>query len=298
MKVRFVGFELKVEGRPALPDILARLRTDGGADMRQQDRVVLLDSAYDEYFHRGVVLKIKDQRRFVKLQQEQHTFRIRVETLDEASRLMEFNFFILHKAAGLGVYLYHHGSTTLNTFFQLIRQARYRLVDELKHRLAEQQPPASPQAIRDATQGKLDTGIIVRKQKIEELLEGFDSIGSLELQLTVPDVKGGLFQPLEPYLKRETVRFLFDRKHRAASVAYAVAACIGSDNVRAGKVVALDDKGDEHILKLMNNPDYLDEVEFDDFTHRIITADIARFYEAPAFADLAASYDKLQQIVA
>lgn len=286
MKIRFIGFKISVSGSPTLAQVLAEVATRDQDNMLDQHKIYLLNSDASADFHRGVVLTIKNQKNFLKLQQQQHTFRFKVETLDAASRLMDFNFFIVDKSSGYGVYLYYHHSHTINGFLDYLRLKRRECVQRQK-----EQSGKTPT-------GKMETAIICRGDSFEGLMRNYQRIKALDLQLLVPDVKGGLFQPLEPYLKKQNLRFLIDRKFSATDVAADIARCLGADIVKSGRVTAVDDEGGEHYLKLYNNPDYLDEVEFDTFTDKVAVTDLAAFYEASAYVDLEASYAKLKRIVA
>ncbi|WP_143491132.1 hypothetical protein [Pseudomonas aeruginosa] len=92
-------------------DIDFPIRTDSA-------RKIIIDQ--DEKYIYGTVITIKNQKKFTSLVGKGSNLEIKVSDLSKLEKIAEFNFLIINKKNGFGIYQYHHGSCTAPNFGSMI----------------------------------------------------------------------------------------------------------------------------------------------------------------------------------
>ena len=111
MKVRFIGFALESKCPMSFDNMFAQVESRHGVhqDAGDHKRLYYIDSNAHPDYYCGLVLTIKNQKKFCKLTQLQDgKTKISVENLKDHDSLMEFNFFVLHKREYIGLYQHYH----------------------------------------------------------------------------------------------------------------------------------------------------------------------------------------------
>jgi hypothetical protein len=95
-------------------------------------RRIILDS--DDKFFYGVVITIKNQKRFASLVSDKGEMKVKISELADLEKIAEFNFLVINKLNGFGLYQYHYGACPLPNFASMITSL-YRRQLEQKGRL-------------------------------------------------------------------------------------------------------------------------------------------------------------------
>ena len=66
-------------------------------EIYEHKRQIFINSS-DNIFYHGLIITIKDQKKFCELKSDDNeNFKIQVKDIDELSKIMDFNFFIVNK---------------------------------------------------------------------------------------------------------------------------------------------------------------------------------------------------------
>ena len=74
-------------------------------------RRIIIDQSDD--FFCGVVITLKDQRSYASLVDDQGQVKVKISDLADLEKIAEFNFWVINKLNGFGMYQYHYGACTL-----------------------------------------------------------------------------------------------------------------------------------------------------------------------------------------
>jgi len=121
MKVRTYVFSVNTKSKHvSLGDLFSYLANEPRiiGQGENGERRFYVDESNPSYY-KGLVVTVKDQKAFCKLLEgNAGDITIEVENLDEKERLMEFNFFVLNKSNGFG--LYQHTTNLVEQVFSVV----------------------------------------------------------------------------------------------------------------------------------------------------------------------------------
>ncbi|CFQ72452.1 hypothetical protein [Yersinia similis] len=122
MQVKSIGFSIENENPHITSEqILNHLISHSDNEIRRLDYVRKILISDDDEFYTGLVLTFKNQKKNCKSTVKNGQFVVKVEDLKGDEKLVNFNFFCLKKETMKGLYLYYHGSCTLNTLFSQLQ---------------------------------------------------------------------------------------------------------------------------------------------------------------------------------
>lgn len=120
MKVKYLGFEIRTEKNLiSINDFI-----ENNLNFELKDifkRNVFIDCA-DIGYYKGLILTVKDQKAYCKLQGSVDDLEIKVENLSGHDKLIEFNFFVINKSTGKGLYQFYYQSTSLSKFKEILKR--------------------------------------------------------------------------------------------------------------------------------------------------------------------------------
>ncbi len=181
MQVRFLGFNFSIDSKSlTLDDYVNNMigRHGQSYKLSEHDRFLYFNSTYSENYYVGLLVTVKDQKTFCELVRNSGKLVVRVNELDENTNLMDFNFFIINKVTGLGVYQYYHQSCSLNSFghFNNRRFSEfndYMIETEIAETPQQLRTPAKEKSIKFKYRGKLSWEILVRSENLKNLIQEF-----------------------------------------------------------------------------------------------------------------------------
>ena len=113
MEISFQGFHWDCQSpKFGLPQFLNRCQRINGKEYRKR----LTYFVKNGNLWNGLVLTIKDMRRFVTLKESGQDVTLDAHQLGSDERLADFNFFVLDEKSCFGLYQHYHHSCSLNTF--------------------------------------------------------------------------------------------------------------------------------------------------------------------------------------
>lgn len=296
MLVRLIGFQLKVEGKgilslssfftwlaranPAVPEV------SGG------HRLLFLNETHHAEYCAGLVVTVKDHRTYCELVSSGGSLLVKVNELDKDSSLMEFNFFVINKATGAGLYQHYHQSCSANSFGDLIKKKffDFRGVTRKQALLAagKGEEESGNRKIEAQFKNRLKFSVLVRKEALKALIEEMRRVKAFQYALAVPEVPQHAFAPLKPFVKMKSERLTFSVNTPTSFAAAAIDAFVSCTALQRGCIEAVDEDGVDRMIKIMDNPDSFGEYGFDDLVLKLNQLNLTSFEQSWVIQELIA----------
>lgn len=288
MQVRLLGFRLEVTSKALdLSSFAAAVSAVATNQKSAQDsqRLLFLNSNSHTEYHVGLVVTVKDQKTFCRLVADNGNLLVKVDELELDTKLMEFNFFVVNKATGTGLYQYYHQSCSLSSFGYLVAN-RFR---EYKESVIQAEIDKVPEAerseariakVRKQFNGQLNWEILVRAEKLEELIAELKRVKSFEWTVATPTVEQEDFKPLAPYIRNQRSKLSFEVGAPVSTLAAAISAAATRMNLLKGRIEGEDADGLDRVLRLLDNPENFGEYDYDDLAGKLNDLDLTQFQHA------------------
>lgn len=291
MLVRILGISFEPKAIVTLDELFDNLSKLSDKEILVGDinRLLVVDKDSNEKYYLGVVVTIKDQRRFCELSKEQGKIKIKVVNLEDHQSIMEFNFFVINKTSGLGLYQHYHQSCSIGQFAHLVSK-RYR---DIADGLAEEEIAQNEKidekkiaAIRKKYSGRLDWSVLVRKEALENLLLELSLIKSFEFDFMHLESKEPEYQPLSGKVRKERRKLSFVRNTFSHFVAHKISVLANKLKISSGRVIGEDEDGISRAIKIMDNPDNYGEYPYDDVAAKLHNLDLSSISDSWVIIEL------------
>jgi hypothetical protein len=264
MQVRLLGFRFDVESKNLTLNSFAAAVSAQPTDQKaaqDSQRLLFLNNTCDPNYHVGLVVTVKDQKTFCRLVAADGSLLVKVDELELNTKLMEFNFFVVNKVTGTGLYQYYHHSCSLSSFAFLVA----RRFSEYRDSLIQADVDKIPQV--DRTEAKLTK---IRKHHK----------GQLKWEMLVRAEKLEDFKPLAPYIRNQRSKLAFEVGAPVNSLAKAISAAVTKLGVVRGRIEGQDAEGLDRVLRILNNPENYGEYDYDDLAGKLHDLDLTQFEDA------------------
>jgi hypothetical protein len=195
---------------------------------------------------------------------------------------MDFNFFIINKNNGLCLYQHYHNSCSANQFGYFLHQ-KFKEKQEKLCLDEKNENPSLTEKQKKTINKKYKKGLtwelMVRPEKIGELLEELDSIRALEIDFFSLKANESEFTPLTNLVSKERRRFSFLKEKQTLELPPIITNIILKLNVTKGRVFGKDLNGIERIIRISDNPDNFGEYEYDSVAEKLNSLNIENFYD-------------------
>lgn len=285
MQVRLLGFSLSSDCAPiSLDDYVSHMISAHGKahELGEHNRFIFFNTTHSKTYYVGLVVTVKDQKTFCELVKKSGKFVVKVNELDSNSSLMDFNFFVIHKTTGLGMYQYYHQSFSINSFGYFNAQR----FSELKDSRVQADISAIPEADQSASKeksikkkykGRLSWEILVRKENLKDLIEELQRVKAFEYCFASLTADEPEFQPLKNEVRKERTKLSFYPESSVKALASAISNIVKKLGVDSGKVIGTDMDGIDRVLQITNNPDNFGEYSYDDLAPKINSLNVDAF---------------------
>lgn len=308
MQVKLLGFKLSTEEKNDfinLSKLFSYIESNSQEkEIYEHKRQIFINSS-DNIFYHGLIITIKDQKKFCELKSDDNeNFKIQVKDIDELSKIMDFNFFIVNKNTGIGIYQYYHQSFSLNSFGYFLKSI-YRNMRDIKienelNELGKSKPVISQdekRKIKKKFNNPLNFEILIKKENLESLIKELDVINSFEFNYTYLTAHESSFMPLKSQIKLERTKILFNKKNQSKSLIAKTIVSIVKDAVTTKqKITGIDENKLEKILYISNNPDNFGIYEYDDIASGLNSVEIKKFHESMVVKILTDAANNFQHI--
>ncbi|WP_293779168.1 hypothetical protein [uncultured Oxalicibacterium sp.] len=287
MKVRMFGFDIEAGASAiSVKKFMNHLSTVSGAPKKigEIERRIFIDDAFNKNYYLGLVVTVKDQKRFCKLENSKGQIKITVENLTGDDKLMDFNFFVINKSNGIGLYQHYHQSCGLNVFGgQLVSCYKEFRESELNSEIERENKnnggisTKKEQEIKKKYRGGLRFAQLVRKESLEKILKEYKELKAFEFEISALDanVRNGI--PLLGYAKKLREKLTFQKGWGVSVLASEIAKAVNQINPKSGRVHAVNMFDEDVSLRIFNMPDNFGEEDFDDVALKLHNLDLNSF---------------------
>ncbi|PJL17707.1 hypothetical protein B9Y66_02765 [Stenotrophomonas maltophilia] len=278
-------------------DLVASLvKTSGDEDdSNGQFRRIFVDSTANAEFVVGMVVTVKDQKSFCELVQDKGNFVVSVTNLVGANKLMEFNFFVINKSNGHGLYQHYFHSCSPGTFGSYLKTRYRRLTDDSKEKEIDKLKASGhhslkkEKAIRSDHAKGLNFSLLVHNETLEEVLSEFKKIRAFEYEFSAvePDLVKGA--PISNYVKRLSQKVSFDPQVAVGVLAKAIQGSVDMIKPKSGRVSVVQDVDGVEVpmsVRLLDIPENFGEEDYDDVAGKLNNMDTGKFYEHKVVEEL------------
>lgn len=296
MKSHFLGFSIDfiqselIDFDTFITDLSSKQTCyDLGPSHNPQRRKLYLNTTHNPDFYFGMIITIRDQKKFCQGQASNEDFTFDVIDLKDAHKILEFNYFLINKKSKLGLYQYYHNSCTAKSFGNYLKRLLRayctecidsELMNEITLNNNEDLSSAKKTKIRKKYMANLNFSILIQQEKLEELLAHYKKIKQFEFEYTTltPTIKKAT--PLSSHVSKKRERLTFQIPTNVKNLAKDIASFVKSKKPKLGNIKVENDRGDEENLKIFNMPDYFATYEFDDLADKLTNVKASEFYKS------------------
>ncbi|WP_143001941.1 hypothetical protein [Nitrosomonas mobilis] len=246
-------------------------------------RFLFVDTESDGEYYLGLIVTVKSQRTFCELREAGSSFKVQVNKLDRNSNIMEFNFFIINKESGVGLYQHYHQSCSIGQGMNLIKKR----FNELKGQKREQKKNDLIAGKKNADKaekmankefkGFFKWQLLIRKEKLASVLKELEHIKALEVDLSYLEPDSKEFGQLSGFVIKQKRKFSFGKKFSPSSLIDLIVSAVNRSKTDSGRVFGVDEDGLDRIIKIQNNPDNFGEFGYDEVAEHINNLDVLSF---------------------
>jgi hypothetical protein len=265
MKVEFVGFSITAEGPITLETLMLAIEKKsgvlqkGGAGGRQYG----MSTKVDDDYYAGVVLTIKDQKRFLEWREG----KVVVHEISEFGKMMEFNYYAINRKTGAGLYQRYHNSSSLSGLCERLKKYHRRLHQHYLETEFQKIPDITLKqkaAIRKKNKGDFSwRPLFSSKQEVQKMLQKLDRISHVKIDAEYKQTKESLFKPAAGTIKSIRQSFSMNRNVVPAMVLDAVYNAANEHGVEAVSVDGYKN-GIYALIKLADHVEVYRHFDFDD----------------------------------
>ena len=280
MKIRVYGFRFLKDEMPArmqATDAFAYMEVHAGRQVGKLYRcaakkLTLKGVKGEEDWWGGIILKIRDAKKFTKLVNKDGKLVFTTSDLAEGERLAEINFFLAHGETGAGIYAHHYQSASLSSFGWLARknfdEARKWKMD---HEPLLKDPDAKAKdkkRLRAGYKGKLTIEQLARQEDFRALVKNLKKVKSFEVSLGTVTTKERWFRNVIKRADSEKITFYFppdvDVDALSSDIGLALNGVLKDAALEDAKVVGTAPTGKPETVLFGTNALVLAEVDYDD----------------------------------
>ncbi|MDF2186210.1 hypothetical protein O1O06_15830 [Grimontia hollisae] len=249
-------------------------------------------------FYIGMVVTVRDQKKFCKGKVANGDFTFDVVNLRKADKVLEFNYFIINKESGLGLYQHYHQSCAPRILGKMLKDLSavhsrsnadaFIASEEMK--AGKEFSNSKRSKLRKPYLSELNFSILVRQEKLQELLTKYKKIKSFEFEYAylTPDQQAATPLATHVLKKKETLRF--HTPTNVANLAASIASFTKITDLKSGRIKVENDHGDEFPIRIFDMPDYFAVYDFDDLADKLANVKASEFYSSKIVDLLLGSY--------
>jgi len=288
MKIKLLGLDFAVGNGITLADLFQHIQINNGSPREVAGYSRFLYTADKAGYYVGLLITTKNHNKYLEFKHDSTSAKLEARETSEGSKLADFNFFVMNKSSGRGIYQYYHQSCSLNVFGALCKS----YYEEIKAsriiaaRTAIGSPSAKQErAIQVQYKGTLTWATVVRKENFQELVAQFKQVKNIKLNVATLAYEETIFTPLARVASRLTQRYSFKADTSVAEIVKGIKAVFKETKVEGARAEGIGDDDLEQVVKLTNTPDFFGEFEFDKIASNM-TIEPSKFAESEFLTDI------------
>lgn len=298
MLVRVSAFEMAISSDMYdLRSFVGELTARSGQEYK--GKIFYFDASSFDDFCVGVIITVKDQSKFCKLKsQADGSAKISVSNLEEAEKIMDFNFFAINLENGVGVYQGYHQAPALKTLSNRFKSVAKELRDnyvadgEAALHQSGRHTAAAVRRLKREARIRVGANPIISTQDLERRLAAYRKIKGLEYTYTVLVPRVAHATPLSDKVKKKRETLFFTNPNLVTQLAHEISLAIQDFAIRNGRVIVEDEDEDVKSVKIFEMPEVLWEEEYDVVVTKIDDIDPGDFAANKYLNEIMALFDK------
>ncbi|MBU2907871.1 hypothetical protein BCU30_021790 [Vibrio lentus] len=308
MDVKYLGFDISVEHESAgvsPKEFFEHLEQENILIMQKdvdgnesEHRQIFVNTTHDEDYYLGLIVTFKEQRKLPRAEKTLTGLTFKVSSLeDPTQRFMDFNFFIVNKENGLGLYQHYHQSCSLNIAGILLKKSFRELsnskieaaIDLEKITLrAEQKKLTNRQEVklRKSMKSSIVFTPLVTVDELEDVLKSYKKLKSIEFEYSFLDARNTKGLALSRYVSKRKEKLTFNSTFSINSLARDIKAFTERSDVNSGRVIAEDYDGTSVPVKLFNAGSCFKVEDFDDLAQKLHGVEVSKFHSCDVIASM------------
>lgn len=297
MKVKYVGFKLFSKSeRFDTAAFLNHLHDISGYRFEgvASDRYFFFDNGHRHGYLLGLVVTLKDQKRFCRAEMEGGDFRLKTEELLHDDKLVDFNFFVLRKDTNKGVFQYYHNSCSPNVFGDVCKKIFYSKRKSLiRERFEELSPgvdfsPEDPnfKKAKKHYSGRPHFAILVDNRNIDDIIRAFAEVKDLEVTFEAPNAPTQAAVAANGLADTISLKYKFELTRQVQDIADFARNMIDRRGFKRGRAKTVNEYNEERIIDLVRCPHDFGQEEFDDLAQRVNNLKASEFVDNDIIDDL------------
>lgn len=259
-----------------------------GDPSTENNRMVYFNSDHDEDYYLGMIVTVRDQKKFCKGKVLGGDFTFDVVNLKQADKMLEFNYFIINKSSGLGLYQHYHQSCTPRILGQMLKQLSSIYsrscgdahIAAIEAKNGKQYSKSKRSKLRQPFVSKLDFSILVRQENLEEILKEYAKIKSFEYEYATLTPQIQQATPLASHVLKKKEYLRFHTPTNVFDLAKSIAGFAKNGGLKSGRVKVENEYGDEFPLRIFDMPDYFAVYDFDELADKLSNIKASKFYDS------------------
>lgn len=297
MKVKYVGIKLKSNAKDisteSYYDELERLSGKIFEGTSSERHLFFNNSISKEYFY-GLVVTLKDQKRFCKANMYGGEITLKAEDLLEDDKLVDFNFLAIRKDTNKGVFQYYHNSCSPSVFGDMCKKIFYEKKEFLIKKEYEKLAPNQAAYVdvkahakaKKKYSGRPFFAILVDDRDIEKIIRSYSEVKSLDVTFQAVESPTDSAIAAKQLSDTVTVKYRFEVKQDVNNIAEAASQLLKRVGFVRGKAQAVDEFGEERMINLLNCPYDFGQEEFDELASRVDALKASEFTGNDILKDL------------
>lgn len=291
---RFLGFSIGYQSEKLSFDMLmqelsSKLNHEFQSDPSTgNSRMVYFNSDHDQEYYLGMIITVRDQKKFCKGKVLNGDFTFDVVNLRQADKMLEFNYFIINKESGLGLYQHYHQSCAPRILGKMLkdlssvysRSCGDAHVAAVEAQNGKKYSESKRSKLRKPFVSKLDFSILVRQENLEEILKAYAKIKSFEFEYATLTPQIQQATPLASHVLKKKECLRFHTPTNVIDLAKSIASFTKNGGLSSGRVKVENEYGDEFPLRIFNMPDYFAVYDFDELADKLSNIQASKFYNS------------------
>ncbi|MGM0825370.1 MAG: hypothetical protein ACQEUY_11675 [Pseudomonadota bacterium] len=303
MKVKYVGIKLNSD----CPNINSEnfyeeLERISGVivESPSSERHFYFDNTTREGFLLGLVVTLKDQRRFCKARMDGGELTLKTEDLIGEDKLVDFNFFAIRKDTKKGIYQYYHNSCSANTFGDVCKKIFYEkkqslILDEYLQLAPGEAPFNNLKQHEKAKQkyaGRPKFAILIDSREVDQIIRSYRKVKELDVTFEAVESPTDAAIAARQLSDSVSLKYRIGVTEDVDNIAQAARQLCNTFGFLRGKAVAEDEFGEERIVNLIKCPHDFGQEDFDDLAYRVDELKASEFVENDILDDLIGILEK------
>lgn len=268
MNVKLYGFSI-TPGNVQLAELFSYLKSFNGdvQTYRKLERISYLYETPVDWV--GLILTARDHKKFCELEKDQNGLRVKVSSINNANRLVDFNFFAVRKATGCGIYQHYPNSLGLGVFGyflgdhndKLTKQKRKDSMDSVLGQPDEQR--LRRVYAKKYAKKRLKCAALLKPEDFKTLVDEMSKIVSLSFDFVTLSAKEPFLRRAQGDVSREHHSIRFAKAGLLANIQAVAKEAVSQKDLDRIAVSGLDGLGDAVTYHLGKNLDTFGKLDFD-----------------------------------